>query len=318
MSIVTRTTAKSFFETGDKPTQAQFGDFIDSALFQEDFSSLGKALVSASTTASAQNILGGGATGKSLFGASTAAQARGILGSGAVGDNLFQAITTAYAQEQIGGGAVGIKSLEASTTASAQTNIGGGVVGRQVFEAATTASAQTNIGGGTVGRQIFEASTTAAAQNIILSNSVVQIVNTQTGAVATGTTTIPADDTIPQNTEGDEYMTLAITPTNASNKLLIEVCFQGSNSAANNTQVVALFQDSTANALTSGQMTLTAANNMRQCLTYYMTAGTTSATTFKVRAGGVSAGTTTFNGSASARLYGGVFNSSITITEIRV
>ena len=35
-----------------------------------------------------------------------------------------------------------------------------------------------------------------------------QIVATQTGAVATGTTTFPEDDTIPQNTEGDEYMTL--------------------------------------------------------------------------------------------------------------
>ena len=51
----------------------------------------------------------------------------------------------------------------------------------------------------------------------------VQVVNTQTGAVATGTTVMPIDDTIPQNTEGDQYMTLAITPTHASNKLLIEV-----------------------------------------------------------------------------------------------
>jgi hypothetical protein len=37
----------------------------------------------------------------------------------------------------------------------------------------------------------------------------------ETGAVATGTTQIPIDDTIPQNTEGDQYLSLAITPTNA-------------------------------------------------------------------------------------------------------
>src|SRR3990167_11416304 len=78
--------------------------------------------------------------------------------------------------------------------------------------------------------------------------STVQVVNTQTGAVATGTTVLPNDDTIPQNTEGDEYMTLAITPTNASNKLRIEVVVQCSGSLLA-LAAMALFQDSTANAL---------------------------------------------------------------------
>jgi hypothetical protein len=50
-------------------------------------------------------------------------------------------------------------------------------------------------------------------------------------------------------------------------------------------------------------------------MTHYMTAGTTSATTFKVR-GGVNAGTLTFNGEVGARLFGGVCASSITVTEI--
>lgn len=36
MSIVTRATAKTYFETGDTPTQAQFGDLIDSTLFPGD------------------------------------------------------------------------------------------------------------------------------------------------------------------------------------------------------------------------------------------------------------------------------------------
>jgi hypothetical protein len=49
-----------------------------------------------------------------------------------------------------------------------------------------------------------------------------------------------------------------------------------------------------------------------------MDAGTTSETTFKVRAGGEEAGTTTFNGVGGARKYGGVLASSITITEIAV
>ena len=44
-------------------------------------------------------------------------------------------------------------------------------------------------------------------------------------------------------------MTLAITPTNASNKLLIQVVIVGSLNISNNATMTALFQDSTANAL---------------------------------------------------------------------
>ena len=58
MSVVTRTTAKSYFDTGDKPTAAQYIDLIDSSRFDEDFSTFGKAFVSAATTASAISQLG--------------------------------------------------------------------------------------------------------------------------------------------------------------------------------------------------------------------------------------------------------------------
>ena len=69
---------------------------------------------------------------------------------------------------------------------------------------------------------------------------VVQVVNTTTGAVATGTTTMPQDDTIPQNTEGDEYMTLAITPKDATNKLKIDVVWHGSSGASSGIMVAGL------------------------------------------------------------------------------
>lgn len=108
MTIVTRTTAKSYFETGDKPTQAQFGDLIDSTIFQEDVGSFGKILVSANTTASAQNLLGipginvPGSVGNIIFGATTTASAQQNMGGGTFGRNLFEAITTASGQNQIG------------------------------------------------------------------------------------------------------------------------------------------------------------------------------------------------------------------------
>jgi hypothetical protein len=143
-----------------------------------------------------------------------------------------------------------------------------------------------------------------------------QRVSTQTGAVATGTTQIPLDDTIPQNTEGDEYMTVTITPKSATSKLEIRVTAVVSHSSATVIMTAALFQDSTANALAAAwanQPTGGAGHTIT--FTHTMTSGTTSATTFKVRIGGGGAGTTTFNGGASARLLGGVCASSIIIKE---
>ena len=148
---------------------------------------------------------------------------------------------------------------------------------------------------------------------------VVQVAHVLSGASATGTTTHPIDDTIAQNTEGDEYLTLAITPTNASNKLLIEVSIHNSHTATVSLNSASLFQDSTANALATNGYTSEAANRDNIIvITHYMTAGTTSATTFKVRMGGHVSGTTSMNGSSGSRKWGGVCASTITITEIAV
>jgi len=144
----------------------------------------------------------------------------------------------------------------------------------------------------------------------------VQWVNTQTGAVATGTTIMPADDTIPQITEGDEYMTLAITPTSAANTLLIDVTIFAATSVAYQINA-ALFQDATAGALAAGTVYEGVGNMNAVRFIHKMTAGTTAATTFRVRIGPSGAATVTFNGSAAGRIFGGVFASSITIMEVR-
>lgn len=147
--------------------------------------------------------------------------------------------------------------------------------------------------------------------------AVVQVVTYQTGAVATGTTVMISDDTIPQNTEGDEYMTLAITPKATTNILVIESVVQLASTAGGGL-IVGLFQDTTADALAASLEHISAVNYVLSIpLKHKMVAGTTSATTFKIRAGNSSAGTTTFNGAAGARLMGGVSASSITITEYK-
>lgn len=142
---------------------------------------------------------------------------------------------------------------------------------------------------------------------------IIQRAQTQTSAVASGATVMPLDDSIPQITEGDEYMTLAITPTSAINKLKIKPVVVTTCGTATNI-ITAIFQDATANALaavsdyTAGQIQTTS-------FVHDMVAGTTSSTTFRIRIGGQSS-TITLNGvGGPARRLGGVSASSITITE---
>ncbi|MBL8518182.1 MAG: hypothetical protein JNM76_14570 [Betaproteobacteria bacterium] len=149
-----------------------------------------------------------------------------------------------------------------------------------------------------------------------LPGDVVQLRRSQTGAVATTTTTLPWDDTIPQNTEGGEFMTQAITPTSAINQLRIDIVANFAVSTVDQV-TMALFQDSTANALASISAQYASANqSFSAVLTHQQRAATTSATTFRMRAGAVAAGTLTFNGSAGARKFGGVAASVLQVQEI--
>jgi len=150
--------------------------------------------------------------------------------------------------------------------------------------------------------------------------SVLQVVNADLNTFLSTTSTFPLDDTIPQNTEGAEILTCAITPTSATSKLIIDVVMNVANNVATDISIIALFQDSTANALRASWSRTIAANNpvSAMVIKHYMTSGTTSATTFKVRGGGSTgnAGTFQINGGSGTRYLGGSLISSITIMEI--
>ena len=148
------------------------------------------------------------------------------------------------------------------------------------------------------------------------SGNVIQVVNFQTGAAATGTGLIPIDDTIPQITEGNEYMTLAITPTNVNNKLKITVVAMLSNDTSDAIIACALFVGATANALAVVSNRDSVVNEpCTLMLEHVIVAGVVSALTFRVRVGANVAGTTTFNGISTTRRYGGVESSTISIME---
>jgi hypothetical protein len=143
-----------------------------------------------------------------------------------------------------------------------------------------------------------------------------QYQHTPNGAVATGATIMPQDNTIPQITEGDQYMlTPAITPKKTTNLFEIDVVLHFTINAVSGASV-ALFRDAVANALGAMTTTVRQGGDM-QTLAFkvWTTAGALTPTVFRVRAGPGNASTMTVNGSAGVQYLGGVMASSITVKE---
>lgn len=129
MTVQSKTTIKSYFQTGDRPTEAQFIDLIDSyqdtttslvSLSSATVGTVGRLLLSTATTAAAQQQIGGGTTGRNIFQAATTAAVVSQLGATSVGTQLLQSATTAAANSALGGGAVGVQIYQAATTAAVQ------------------------------------------------------------------------------------------------------------------------------------------------------------------------------------------------------
>lgn len=154
-----------------------------------------------------------------------------------------------------------------------------------------------------------------------LPGEIVQIVREVSAAVATGTTPVPNDDTRPLNSEGDEYQDIAITLTSLCN--VVRVRHVGNYASSNtDTGITAFLHTSGADAVAvaRGSRPGTAGVPCQVVLDYQRFSGIAAGDPvigFNVRAGTASAGTTTFNGSAGARLYGGFMLSHLTAEEIQ-
>jgi len=142
----------------------------------------------------------------------------------------------------------------------------------------------------------------------------------QDGTYRATTVAIPGDNTIPQNTEGVEHTQLAvtITPTSATNILCIEATLAITGNGASYA-TFAIFQDSTADALSARSNTISTVNYPDTISwKHYMVAGTTSATTFKLRFGPLA---TSYSvgingGSIASSLYNGTLLSNLSVTEL--
>lgn len=134
--------------------------------------------------------------------------------------------------------------------------------------------------------------------------------------VATGTTLIPFDDTIPQNTEGDQYLTLNYTPISATSTIIITVNALVSASPASSVITAAVFRDAGVDSIGCSCQVDAAANQTHSiAFQVPITSGSIAATTFNLRLGGSSAGTLTVNGASGAQRYGGVAQTTMTLVE---
>ena len=150
----------------------------------------------------------------------------------------------------------------------------------------------------------------------VKSNGVIGYKYAETGAVATGTTLVPKDDTIPQNTEGDQYLSIDYAAKTTTNRVKVEVKLSIASNATGY-MAVSLFNGG-ANALATAAKYLGTANAVTDItLMYEYTPASTATLTYTVRAGLNNANTTTLNGEGGARLYGGVLLSNIAITEFK-
>ncbi len=135
----------------------------------------------------------------------------------------------------------------------------------------------------------------------------------------TAASEIPLDDTIPQIGEGNQILSLAITPLSATSRLKIEVsvpCTVGVGSVV----IAALFTGG-ANAIAAAAQHLGSASNYVSMLKLAAehSPGAVTPITFTVRVGQESGANTMYvNGNDTSRLFGGVMVSSLVITEFEV
>lgn len=131
---------------------------------------------------------------------------------------------------------------------------------------------------------------------------------------------IPVDDSIPQISEGAQIATVSITPKFANSKLLIEFIQDALTITAGYTATFALFRDSNAGAIAVQPLYAPVGTALFQgvVMRHTVAASSVTATTFQVRIGiGSSGGGAYGNGTAGARLYGGVAATRLKITEVR-
>lgn len=155
------------------------------------------------------------------------------------------------------------------------------------------------------------------SQDFKYPGTVIQSVASPDGTLQTGTTLIPLDNTIPQSSEGDQYFSQAITPKSHANLLAVSSKISGAHSVAS-WAAAALFRDSAADAFATDRAFFgDGATGHLIIVEGTVLAGSTAGTTFKLRAGGINAGTFSIGGNSGVNYFGGTMKSYLRVVEVQ-
>jgi len=243
-------------------------------------------------------------------------------------DTIFNDYNTNITNVNISASAAIVDTKLAQLTTASKVNLSALVISSQVagdIIYASSASALTRLAGGVSGQVLQTAGT--AAPSWTDRGKTLQLLSSFVATSAAGTNIIPFDNTNPAVTEGNQFLTLAVTPAATANQLKIDVTLfatEQSDTGAN--LCVALFQDvvtsggpTTSNSIASGVWNVDT-QALSTCdgrsFSYIMSATTTAEITFTVR-GGINAGGIIVNGTgAGTARMGGSLASSLIITEV--
>jgi hypothetical protein len=211
-----------------------------------------------------------------------------------------------------------IPTLTAGTTTSTAANVTTGTIGNLTttlagdftISSGTGTLGTTGVTAGTYGTSTIIPQIAVDAKGRVTSvgttavgstNKLLQIAETKSSSVITITGSIPSDNTKPQSTEGQEVLTVAITPQSATSTLYIEAHCVGNLTTLGGLNS-ALFKDSGTDAIAAEASGIY--NYGKITLKHSEASGSTTQRTYKLRAG-VGSGTFYINGDSSGV---GVFN----------
>lgn len=177
-----------------------------------------------------------------------------------------------------------------------------------------------NAGSGLLADDVQAAIDELAAGEVGGIGSQIGYARTTSSTAASTSASIPMDTTRPQNTEGTAYPSIdtTITPHAAASLLEVEVTISYLVGTTAAHIIGALFRDSGADAIAVGLVVSEAGNRSRQLtLRTVVSAGSTTATTFKFRFG-VNAGTCYLLQDNTGNInFGGACVAAMTIREIK-
>jgi hypothetical protein len=145
---------------------------------------------------------------------------------------------------------------------------------------------------------------------------IIQRTRFATGALIQGAVITPADDTVPQSTEGSSFMAIGLSPSSPQNLIRVNLLAQLA-CATTASMVMALHTTANSSAVVASKVGILAANEMRPyAMEHQQLAGSTNSQTFTFRVGATTTANVMLNGESTARILGGVANSFIEAEEV--